>query len=93
MKFRSLLLAGLVTAGLSSIASAKFWHGNHPVLRWNASCCTLTERNDLAMFTKPEREKSSSRIDGMAAAADAMARALMHSGEESLPLCLTRGVL
>jgi phage terminase large subunit-like protein len=62
-------LLELVTAG-------KLHHGGHPVLRWNASCVTAKENNDNLMFTKPERAKSSSRIDGIAATVNALARAI-----------------
>jgi phage terminase large subunit-like protein len=62
-------LLELVTAG-------KLHHGGHPVLRWNASCVTAKENNDNLMFTKPERSKSSSRIDGIAATVNALTRAI-----------------
>jgi phage terminase large subunit-like protein len=59
-------LLELVTAG-------KLRHGGHPVLRWNASCLAAKETHDNLMFTKPEREKSTSRIDGISAITNAMA--------------------
>jgi len=62
-------LLELVTAG-------RLHHGGHPVLRWNASCVTAKENNDNLMFTKPERSKSSSRIDGISAIVNALARAI-----------------
>jgi len=65
-------LLELVTAG-------KLHHGGHPVLRWNASCVAAKEANDNLMFTKPERSKSSSRIDGIAATVNALARAIVPS--------------
>lgn len=53
-------------------------HGGHPILRWHAGCaCTVTDGRDNIMFAKPDREKSSSRIDGMQAIADAMPRAML----------------
>jgi phage terminase large subunit-like protein len=52
------------------------------VLRWNASCLATVGRNDNLMFTKPEREKSTSRIDGFSALANAMARAML--GEQNV---------
>lgn len=63
-------LLELVTAG-------KLHHGGHPVLRWNASCVTAKETNDNLMFTKPERSKNSSRIDGISATVNALARAIV----------------
>jgi phage terminase large subunit-like protein len=63
-------LLELVTAG-------KLHHGGHPVLRWNASCVSAKEHHDNLMFTKPERSRNSSRIDGIAATVNALARAMM----------------
>src|ERR1700683_5035025 len=62
---------------LELVAGGKLHHGGHPVLRWNASCVTAKEQNDNLIFTKPERSKSSSRIDGVAAMVNALARAIV----------------
>jgi phage terminase large subunit-like protein len=62
---------------LELVAAGKLHHGGHPVLRWNASCVTVKEHNDNLMFSKPERSKSSSRIDGIAAMVNALARAIV----------------
>ena len=67
---------------LAAVARGKLHHGAHPVLRWNASCLATVGRNDNLMFTKPEREKSTSRIDGFSALANAMARAML--GEQNV---------
>jgi hypothetical protein len=40
------------------------------------------ERNDNLMFAKPEREKSTSRIDCISALANAMARAMLAPPQE-----------
>src|ERR1700693_2579974 len=62
---------------LELVVRAGLHHGNHPVLRWHAgSACTVTDGKDNVMFTKPDREKSTSRIDGMAATANAFFRAI-----------------
>jgi phage terminase large subunit-like protein len=61
---------------LELVVSGKLHHGGHPVLRWNATCVTANEKNDNLMFTKPERSKNSSRIDGIAATVTALARAI-----------------
>lgn len=62
---------------LELVVRAGLHHGNHPVLRWHAgSACTVTDGRDNVMFTKPDREKSTSRIDGMAATANAFFRAI-----------------
>jgi phage terminase large subunit-like protein len=63
---------------LELVAGAKLHHGGHPVLRWNASCLSTKESNDNLMFTKPERSKSSSRIDGIAATVNALSRAIVR---------------
>lgn len=66
---------------LELIVSGGFHHGNHPVMRWHASsACTVTDGKDNIMFAKPDREKSTARIDGMAAAANAMARVIVGIG-------------
>jgi hypothetical protein len=52
------------------------------MLRWNASCLATAEHNESLMFAKPEREKSTSRIDGISALTNAMARAMLASPEE-----------
>lgn len=65
---------------LELVASGKWRHGGHPVLRWNASCVSALERNDNLMFIKPERAKDSSRIDGISAAVNALSRAMLDDG-------------
>jgi len=62
---------------LTLIASQKLHHGGHPVLRWNAGCVSSNEKNDCLMFEKPERAKSSSRIDGISATVNGLARAIL----------------
>jgi phage terminase large subunit-like protein len=66
----------------AAVARGKLHHGTHPVLRWNASCLATVERNDNLTFAKPEREKSTSRIDGISAITNAMARAMLAPEEE-----------
>lgn len=66
---------------LELIAQSRLHHGNHPVLRWNASCASLTRKNDLIMFRKPDREKESSRIDGLSATVDAICRAIVFENQ------------
>jgi phage terminase large subunit-like protein len=68
---------------LELIASGKLRHGGHPVLRWNASCLSSKEHNDQLMFVKPERQKDSSRIDGISATVDALSRAMLDNMQES----------
>ena len=47
-----------------------------------ASQLNTLERDDNLMFAKPEREKSTSRIDGMLALTNAMARAMLAPEED-----------
>ena len=68
---------------LELVASGALHHGDNPVLRWNASCLSTVERNDNLMFTKPERSKMSTRIDGIAATVNALTVALSASDAAS----------
>lgn len=48
-------------------------HGGNALLRWNASCVEIyADGNDNIRPVKPDRQKSSSRIDGIAALVMAM---------------------
>ncbi|MBB4267603.1 terminase TerL endonuclease subunit [Roseospira visakhapatnamensis] len=60
------------------VVSRSFWHGGHPVLRWNAS--NVAVRQDPAGNIKPDKERSSERIDGIAALVNALGRALVQGG-------------
>lgn len=64
---------------LTLVAQGKLHHGGHPVLRWQAGCaCTVTNtQTGYIMFAKPDVNTSASRIDGMAAIADAMGPAIV----------------
>ena len=56
----------------------KLWHGNHPVMNWNASCLSLkSDGKDNVQPAKPARQTSSKRIDGISAAVTAMTRAII----------------
>jgi phage terminase large subunit-like protein len=51
-------------------------HGNNPVLSWNAACLGLMgDGNDNFRPVKPERHKSSKRIDLVSSIINALARA------------------
>ena len=76
---------------LELVAGEKLHHGGHPVLRWNASCVTAKENNDNLMFSKPERSKNSSRIDGIAATVNALARAMVATPKKK-SIYATRGL-
>lgn len=55
-------------------------HGNHPVLTWMAD--NVVARLDPAGNIKPDKEKSREKIDGITALIMALARALLHTGED-----------
>jgi phage terminase large subunit-like protein len=64
---------------LQLVATRSLNHGGHPVLRWQAGCAaTITDGRDNIMFSKPDRSKTTSRIDGLAATVNAMARAMLN---------------
>ena len=52
------------------------FHPVHPVLRWNAS--NVAVRQDPAGNIKPDKERSSERIDGIVALCNALGRAMMR---------------
>jgi len=62
-------------------------HRGHPVLRWMADCVDVArDANDNMKPAKPDRWKSSKRIDGIAAHINALARALVHETPIELPM-------
>lgn len=68
---------------LELVARGGLHHGNHPVLKWHASCAALVSDNrDNVMFSKPDRAKTTKRIDGIAALDDAMVGAIDNQGEK-----------
>lgn len=63
---------------LSLYPDGKLRHGNHPVLNWMAGCLQLQyDHKDNCQPIKPERLKSTKRIDGIAATVTALSRALV----------------
>lgn len=54
-------------------------HGGHPVLRWAVDCCEVRQDdNGNIKPVKPDRRKSTKRIDPVAALVNAMARAMLR---------------
>ena len=56
-------------------------HGDNPILNWMAEC--LSVRQDPAGTikpVKPDRRKTSKRIDGMVALTMALGRAMLNAG-------------
>jgi phage terminase large subunit-like protein len=67
---------------LSAYLDQKIRHGNHPVYNWNAACLQLQyDRKDNCQPSKPERLKSSKRIDGIAATVTMLNRGLVPDNE------------
>jgi phage terminase large subunit-like protein len=58
------------------VVSRKMRHGGHPVLRWAASNVAIS--SDPAGNIKPDKAKSTERIDPIAALVNAGARAIVH---------------
>jgi phage terminase large subunit-like protein len=64
---------------LSAYVDQRIRHGNHPVLNWHAACLQLQyDRKDGVQPTKPERLKSSKRIDGIQATVTMLNRGIAH---------------
>lgn len=80
------------TAELERLSvSRKLWHGGHPVLRWNAS--NVAVRHDPAGNIKPDKERSSERIDGIVATCNALGRALLRDINAGRSVYDNRGIL
>jgi phage terminase large subunit-like protein len=63
---------------LSAYGDKKFRHGNNPVMNWMASCLQLAyDKKDNCQPNKPERMKSSKRIDGIQATVTGLSQALI----------------
>ena len=65
-------------------------HGGHPVLRWNID--NISVRTDPAGNMKPDKEKSTEKIDGAVALIMALDRAIRCGGSEP-SVYDTRGIL
>lgn len=78
------------TAELERLAvSRQLWHGGHPVLRWNAS--NVAVRHDPAGNIKPDKERSSERIDGIVALCNALGRAMLRDESAGRSVYQARG--
>ena len=72
--------------------SRKIAHGGHPVLRWNMD--NIFIRTDPAGNIKPDKEKSTEKIDGAVALIMALSRAVLGgSAPETESVYDTRGFL
>lgn len=76
---------------LRLVLSGGVSHGGNPVLRWMAD--NVTARQDPAGNVKPDKGKSTGRIDGIAASVMAIGRAMLHDPEAGGSVYEDRGVL
>jgi len=75
---------------MNLVLSKKIRHGGHPVLRWN--CDNLVVRMDPAGNLKPDKEKSTQKIDGMVALIMSIDRASRHSNLIETSMYETQGL-
>ena len=66
-------------------------HGGHPVLRWMMD--NIYVRNDPAGNIKPDKEKSTEKIDGAVATVMALDRAIRCGNDTTESVYDTRGLL
>lgn len=69
----------------------KLAHGGHPVLRWMMD--NIFVRTDPAGNIKPDKEKSTEKIDGAVATVMALDRAIRNGGNGSSSVYDDRGIL
>ena len=69
----------------------KLAHGGHPVLRWMMD--NIHIRTDPAGNIKPDKEKSTEKIDGAVATIMALDRAIRHNGDHGVSVYSERGLL
>lgn len=69
----------------------KLAHSGHPVLRWMMD--NISVRTDPVGNIKPDKEKSSEKIDGAVATIMALDRALRNDGNASTSVYDERGIL
>jgi phage terminase large subunit-like protein len=77
-------LSGSLKELMRLVKSEMFRHGGHPVARWNADSAEVKQDDQERLkVVKPRRDESGKRIDGIAAAANAiyvMAHAAVDEG-------------
>lgn len=64
---------------LRLVLAKQIAHGGNPVLRWMAD--NVTAKSDPAGNVKPDKGKSTNKIDGIVAAIMALARATANAGD------------
>jgi len=65
---------------LTTVLQKKIAHGNNPVLRWNFDNVVI--KKDPAGNEKPDKEKSTEKIDGAVAAIMAFGRAVINKNKK-----------
>lgn len=75
---------------LNLVLSKRLRHGGNPVLRWMAD--NMVVRTDPAGNTKPDKAKSTERIDGMVALIMAIDRATRHENSPKRSIYEDRGL-
>ena len=73
------------------VLEKKIAHGGHPVLRWMMD--NIFVRTDPAGNIKPDKEKSTEKIDGAVATVMALDRAIRNGGTGSGSVYDDRGIL
>ena len=73
------------------VLERKVNHGGHPVLRWNMDNAYV--RTDPAGNIKPDKEKSTEKIDGAVATIMALDRAIRCGNDNSASVYDERGIL
>ena len=73
------------------VLEKKLAHGGHPVLRWMMD--NIFVRTDPAGNIKPDKEKSTEKIDGAVAAVMALDRAIRNEGNHGSSVYDERGIL
>ena len=73
------------------VLEKKIAHGGHPVLRWMMD--NIFVRTDPAGNIKPDKEKSTEKIDGAVAAVMALDRAIRNEGNNGGSVYDDRGIL
>ncbi len=73
------------------VISEQIDHGGNPIARWNASNVTVS--TDPAGNMKPDKQRSTERIDGIVAAIMGVGRASVHTDKEVKSIYETRGAI
>jgi phage terminase large subunit-like protein len=69
----------------AAIRDGRIAHGGHPILRWMADCVMVKQdASGMVRPVKPERMKSSKRIDGIVAALMGMSRVIVQPNAADL---------